>query len=77
MKDTVSLVERFVEKPNLETAQAYVNEGCYFWNAGIFVLKDSVWLKAMVAFQPELANASPSRRALGGGVSEDQYGRTV
>ena len=53
-KDTVSSVERFVEKPNLETAQAYVNEGCYFWNAGIFVLKASVWLQAMEAFQPEM-----------------------
>ncbi len=53
-KDDVSNVERFVEKPNLETAQAYINEGCYFWNAGIFVLKASVWLKAMETFQPEM-----------------------
>ncbi len=51
---TVKSVERFVEKPNLETAQAYVNEGCYFWNAGIFVLKASVWLQAMENFQPEM-----------------------
>ena len=51
---TVTTVERFVEKPNLETAQAYLNEGCYFWNAGIFVLKASVWLKAMETFQPEM-----------------------
>lgn len=51
---TVTTVERFVEKPNLETAQSYVNEGCYFWNAGIFVLKASVWLKAMETFQPEM-----------------------
>ena len=51
---TVTTVERFVEKPNLETAQAYVNEGSYFWNAGIFVLKASVWLKAMETFQPEM-----------------------
>lgn len=50
----ISTVERFVEKPDLETAQAYINEGCYFWNAGIFVLKASVWLKAMEAFQPEM-----------------------
>ena len=53
-QDTVTTVERFVEKPNLETAQAYVNEGSYFWNAGIFVLKASVWLKAMETFQPEM-----------------------
>jgi len=49
-----STVERFVEKPDLETAKAYVKEGCYFWNAGIFVLKASVWLKAMESFHPEM-----------------------
>ena len=30
-------VEKFVEKPNLETAKKYLNEGCYLWNAGIFI----------------------------------------
>ena len=29
-------VQRFVEKPDLETAQSYVNAGGYFWNAGMF-----------------------------------------
>lgn len=53
-KNVVSTVERFVEKPKLETAQTYVNEGCYFWNAGIFVLKASVWLQAMESFQPDM-----------------------
>ncbi len=35
-------VQRFVEKPNIETAQKYLNEGGYYWNAGMFVLKASV-----------------------------------
>ena len=30
-------VASFREKPNTETAQAYLDEGSYFWNAGIFV----------------------------------------
>lgn len=30
-------VERFVEKPNFETALVYLNEGHYLWNAGMFV----------------------------------------
>lgn len=30
-------VEKFVEKPNLETAVRYLEDGCYLWNAGIFV----------------------------------------
>jgi len=54
VQGAVTTVKRFVEKPNLETAQAYINEGCYFWNAGIFVLKASVWLQAMETFQPEM-----------------------
>ncbi len=30
-------VERFVEKPDLETAQSYLDAGGYFWNAGMFI----------------------------------------
>lgn len=35
----VYAVDRFVEKPSLETAQKYVDSGEYFWNAGIFVFR--------------------------------------
>jgi mannose-1-phosphate guanylyltransferase/mannose-6-phosphate isomerase len=45
-------VAAFVEKPNLQTAQLYLNEGCYYWNAGMFVLKASVWLAAVEQFAP-------------------------
>jgi mannose-1-phosphate guanylyltransferase/mannose-6-phosphate isomerase len=51
-------VERFVEKPNLETAQHYLDSGGYFWNSGIFILKASVWLEALQAFRPDIAAAS-------------------
>jgi mannose-1-phosphate guanylyltransferase/mannose-6-phosphate isomerase len=37
-------IEAFVEKPNQATAEAYIKEGGYYWNAGMFVLKASVWL---------------------------------
>lgn len=30
-------VERFVEKPNLETAKEYLSKGDYLWNAGMFI----------------------------------------
>ena len=50
-------VEAFVEKPNLETAQKYLQEGNYFWNAGMFVLRASVWLKALQNFRPDIAQA--------------------
>lgn len=50
-------VERFVEKPDLPTAEQYLREGCYAWNAGIFVIKASVWLQALKAFQPAMLAA--------------------
>ena len=43
----VSKVDRFVEKPDLETAEKYLSEGGYFWNAGMFVWRPSVILSAI------------------------------
>ena len=48
------IVRRFVEKPDAATAQTYLNEGGYYWNAGMFVLKASVWLKAIEQFRPDI-----------------------
>jgi mannose-1-phosphate guanylyltransferase/mannose-6-phosphate isomerase len=52
------MVERFVEKPDAVTAQAYLDEGGYYWNAGMFVLKASVWLEALKQFRPDIAQAT-------------------
>jgi mannose-1-phosphate guanylyltransferase/mannose-6-phosphate isomerase len=52
------VVERFVEKPDASTAQQYLEEGGYYWNAGMFVLKASVWLKAIESFRPDIAAAT-------------------
>jgi mannose-1-phosphate guanylyltransferase/mannose-6-phosphate isomerase len=49
-------VERFVEKPNLEKARQYFEEGGYYWNSGMFVLKASVWLEAVRHFRPDIAD---------------------
>ena len=51
-------VERFVEKPNVITAQKYLEEGGYFWNGGMFVLKASVWLAALKDFRPDILVAT-------------------
>jgi mannose-1-phosphate guanylyltransferase/mannose-6-phosphate isomerase len=47
-------VLRFVEKPDVQTAETYLDQGGYYWNAGMFVLKASVWLAALEAFRPEI-----------------------
>lgn len=52
------VVRRFVEKPDAATAQSYLDQGGYFWNAGMFVLKASVWLDALAQFCPEVLQAT-------------------
>ena len=52
-----SLVKRFVEKPDLLTAQSYLNSGDYLWNSGIFMFKASACLQALGEFQPDVLNA--------------------
>lgn len=47
-------VENFVEKPDLVTAKQYVDDGNYFWNSGIFVLRASTWLAALEEFRPDI-----------------------
>ena len=54
-------VQRFVEKPDAAAAQRYLDEGGYFWNSGMFVLRASSWLQALERFRPDIAAAS--RRA--------------
>ncbi|VAW90855.1 Mannose-1-phosphate guanylyltransferase / Mannose-6-phosphate isomerase [hydrothermal vent metagenome] len=47
-------IRRFVEKPDANTAQSYLDSGEYLWNSGMFMLKPSVWLKHMSLLQPEI-----------------------
>lgn len=58
LQANVRQVKAFVEKPDAVTAQQYLDEGGYFWNAGMFVLKASVWLKALEQFRPDIYQAT-------------------
>jgi mannose-1-phosphate guanylyltransferase len=58
-------VQRFVEKPKLEVAQAYLASGYYLWNAGMFVWSVPVVEKALAQHAVELdAALKPIRAAL-------------
>lgn len=57
-QESVMLVQRFVEKPNASTAEQYLAAGGYYWNAGIFVLKASIWLEALERFRPDIQQAA-------------------
>jgi mannose-1-phosphate guanylyltransferase/mannose-6-phosphate isomerase len=50
----IQLVKRFVEKPSHTTALEYLESGNYYWNAGIFVIKASIWLKAIESFKDDI-----------------------
>lgn len=47
-------VEKFVEKPNLATAQKYLESGNFYWNAGIFMAKISTLLDEFAKYEPEI-----------------------
>ena len=51
-------VEKFVEKPDTKTALAYLADGNYFWNSGMFVMRASTWLAALGKFRPDIFSAS-------------------
>jgi mannose-1-phosphate guanylyltransferase len=48
------MVDRFVEKPDLETAQSYLADGNYLWNASMFISRADVLLAQLGESQPEL-----------------------
>lgn len=50
-------VEQFVEKPNLATAQQYVDSKEYYWNSGMFMFKASIYLQELKKHQPEIYTA--------------------
>ncbi len=50
-------VEKFVEKPDLDTATRYIDSGDYYWNSGMFVFKASRFLEELERHNPEMLAA--------------------
>ncbi|EMH2074209.1 MULTISPECIES: mannose-1-phosphate guanyltransferase [Citrobacter] len=50
-------VAQFVEKPNLETAQAYVASGDYYWNSGMFLFRAGRYLEELKKYRPDILEA--------------------
>lgn len=55
--EAVRPVAAFVEKPDLETAQAFLRDGSYVWNAGIFLYAAKTMIEAFKTHQPALYEA--------------------
>jgi len=55
--DGVFTVDRFVEKPDRETAQRFVDSGAFFWNSGIFLLGARAFLGELSRINPDMLEA--------------------
>ncbi len=69
--ESAAVLEAFVEKPDLETAQAYLESGDYLWNSGIFLLRASLWMELLERFRPDIASAC--RSAFEGGRRDGEF----
>ena len=59
-----SVIEQFVEKPDLPTAEQYVASGKYFWNSGMFLFTAQSYLDELVKLEPEIYAAAKDAFAL-------------
>ena len=66
-------IARFVEKPDRETAQAYLDDGSYVWNSGLFMMRASVWLDALRLCRPDILSACEA--AVASGKSDGDFYR--
>ncbi|WP_156678646.1 mannose-1-phosphate guanylyltransferase/mannose-6-phosphate isomerase [Sphingomonas profundi] len=58
LAEGVRRVESFVEKPDRATAEAYLAEGCYAWNGGIFLFRADAFLAALDAHASGIADSA-------------------
>ncbi len=66
-------IKRFIEKPDKETAEQYLEAGNYFWNSGIFAFKASVILKEYKVFQPDLLKDMQKILTAGDSIPRESY----
>ena len=67
----VGEVECFVEKPDLATAQGYLEAGGYYWNSGMFLFRASAFLAELECFVPAMLAAC--QRALAAGHADTDF----
>ncbi len=67
----VRAVQRFVEKPDAATAQAYLDAGGYYWNSGMFLFRASRYLAELGRFRPDILAAV--RKAFDGAARDGDF----
>ncbi len=66
-----STVAEFVEKPDLESAEAYVRDGNYYWNSGMFVFRADRYLEELQKFRPDILTCA--EEAFNRGVADQDF----
>ncbi len=69
-EEAVRQVERFIEKPDRERAQAMLDAGGHYWNAGIFLMRADAYLAALAEHADDIAQ--PVANAMSDAQSEDR-----
>lgn len=67
----VFAIDAFVEKPDLATAQAYLDEGGYYWNSGMFMFRAATYLDALRQLAPDILDACEA--AMAGAVEDMDF----
>lgn len=52
---SVRRVDRFVEKPDADVAQSFLDQGGYYWNSGMFLFRPSAFLAELRIHAPQIA----------------------
>ncbi|MEN8174628.1 MAG: mannose-1-phosphate guanylyltransferase/mannose-6-phosphate isomerase [Pseudomonadota bacterium] len=66
-------VDRFVEKPDRETAETYISSGEYYWNSGMFLFRSSTILDELTNWAPAIVEHA--RQAVDAAVHDMDFCR--
>jgi mannose-1-phosphate guanylyltransferase/mannose-6-phosphate isomerase len=66
-------LERFVEKPDVATAQAYLDSGNYLWNSGMFLLRAATYVEQLGKYAPRILSCC--REAMVGAATDMDFVR--
>ncbi len=69
-------VNKFVEKPDLQTAESYLAAGNYYWNSGIFVWRTEVIRNYIQQLMPEMHDILETMRAAFGTSQQSEVIKT-
>jgi len=58
LSPSVFKIEKFLEKPDRQTAENYLADGDYYWNAGIFLFSPEIMINELDRFEPAIVKYS-------------------